>query len=260
MAAALGGVVAALVVLSATAFAWERDPPGPDVRLLATLEGMAQRPCAQVEIVGLRGHGDPPGPGTDVAALARILLERLDSGGRVDVFGLPYDQGPGPFGLPLSLARDIPPAATALRVYIERRVRACPSERILMIGQSEGAAVAHWAYPAVSDRVSGVVLLGDPLRLPATRYGVDFGAGGIGQLVGWLELDPLSLRVRDRIGDGGRNLRSYCLPHDHVCGFDPLDGHRDTHLDYRANPAPERASERVLDLAADFLIHSLAAR
>jgi hypothetical protein len=253
-------VVVALLLLSGIAIAWARNPPGPDVRLLATVGAAAQRPCARVEIIGLRGHGDPPGPGADVSALARMLLERLGPQGALEVFGFPYEQGPSLHDLPLSVARDIPPAATAVRVYVERRARACPNERMLIVGQSEGAAVAHWAYPEVSDRVAGVVLLGDPLRLPSTRYDVDLGAAGDGQLVGWLELDPLSLRFRDRISDGGRNVRSYCLPHDQVCGFNLFDGHRDTHLDYRANTAPERGGERVLDRAADFLMSSLAAR
>src|SRR5712692_5203509 len=69
------------LMLTVGAFVWLRNPPQPDPSLLRKVEASAHRPCAQIEIVGLRGNGDTlaawSGAGADVAALANILTARV---------------------------------------------------------------------------------------------------------------------------------------------------------------------------------------
>jgi hypothetical protein len=122
---------------------------------------------------------------------------------------------------------------------------------------SEEAAVAHWAYPGIADKVAAMVLLGDPLHLPSAVYSVDLGNRHYGQLLLSLAFDPLSLRFRDRISGGHPRVRSYCLPHDPVCGFNPLDRHPSTHLEYRNNPPGAHGGPGVLDLAVDFVLQAV---
>jgi hypothetical protein len=127
---------------------------------------------------------------------------------------------------------------------------------LVVVGQSEGAAVAHWAYPKVESRITAMVLLGDPLHDPRARYDVDLGNEHYGQLMISLALDPPRLRFKDRIPAGAARVRSFCLPHDQVCGFNPFDRQPSAHLTYRDNsPGPKQMG--VLDCAAEFIIRSI---
>jgi hypothetical protein len=249
--AALLGVTGALV------WAWYPSPPDPG--LISRVQLSAQRPCVEMEVVGLRGHGDVlsawSGAGADTWALTAILRLRL--GTQVELFGLPYEQGPDLTGLPISAARDIRPAAAVLEAYVNRRAAACPTEHLVVIGQSEGAAVAHWAYPEIARKVDAVVLLGDPLHVASAPYDEDLGNAPPGQMVVWLALEHPSLNGGDPIHQSAQRVRSYCLPHDQVCGFSFFDRHHDTHLEYRHNPPAGPGGDSVLDLAASFVTDSL---
>jgi membrane protein YdbS with pleckstrin-like domain len=52
-------------------------------------------------------------------------------------------------------------------------------------------------------------------------------------------------------------IRSYCLPHDYVCGMNLLDRHPNTHTTYRDNPVAPGFSLGVLDRAAEFIVARL---
>ncbi len=257
----LAGAIAFVLVLTVGAFVWLRNPPRPDPSLLRSVEASAHRPCSQIEIIGLRGYGDTlaawSGSGADVFALTAKLKARI-SAQSLELYGLPYEQGSSPFGLPLFVPRDIPPAAAVLSAYVDARSAACPNERLVVIGQSEGAAVTHWAYAEVATKVAAVVLLGDPLHLPGATYNETLSQNGYGQIVVWLAFDPFTLSFHDRIVSGVRNVKSYCLPHDQVCDSDPLDAHSNTHLDYRLNEPSEGGGRGVLDRAAAFVSALLA--
>jgi hypothetical protein len=123
----------------------------------------------------------------------------------------------------------------------------------VVVGQSEGAAVAHWAYPDIAARVVAVVLTGDPLRVGGD-YDEDLGAVGIGMLSAWMSFDFKAVRMHDRMGKGSGRVRSYCLPHDRVCAFNPFDLGSSSHLDYRHNPPGAHGGKGVLDRAADFIL------
>jgi hypothetical protein len=247
----LAGVITILV----GTLNWNRNQSQPSRRLVAIVDAAALRPCAEVELIGLRGQGDRldgrAPAGDDVTALYRTLTARWAGTVRSELYPLPYEQGTLP--LALSVAGDIPPAATALARYVGRRAEACPTTKLVIAGQSEGAAVAHWAYPDIIGRVAAIVLMGDPLRM-AADYDEDLGAVGIGMLSPWMSFDLRTVRLRDRIGPGQGRVRSYCLPHDRVCAFNPFDLRPSAHLDYRRNPRGSRGGSGVLDRAADFVL------
>jgi pimeloyl-ACP methyl ester carboxylesterase len=224
---------------------------------------MAVRPCSWLQIVGVRGHGDPPTEtGHDVRALVTRLQTRLGPAGLADVVPFPYEQGPDVGAVPLSVPRDVSAGARALEQYVDRRSAACPGERLVVIGQSEGAAVAHLALPRIGDAVRAAVLLGDPLHLSGAPYNANLGPTPNGALTPWLGLgidisgrkwtDPVPNRLAWKV-------MSYCLPHDQVCGLNLLDRAPNAHLDYRMNPTVPGNRVAVLDLAVSFLLPKIGA-
>jgi hypothetical protein len=252
--------VLSLPILAGLWLAWVRMPESSDPWLSGLIGRTADRPCSEVEVVGLRGHNDPleewEGAGADVQALTAVLRQRLQGQHSAELFGFPYRQARDTFGLPLRVGRNVPPSAQLLRDYIERRSRQCPTTRLVVVGQSEGAAIAHWAYPEIESRITAMVLLGDPLHDPRANYAVDLGNRHHGQLTISLALDPLRFRFKDRIPAGAARVRSFCLPHDQVCGLNPFDREPSAHIRYRENsPGPDHLG--LLDRAAEFIVRSI---
>ncbi len=125
--------------------------------------------CATVLVVGLRGNGDTTdhdhGMGGDAWAVAERIGVMLS--GRLDAafVGVPYNTGPW-----WRVGGHIESAKMALSWYLADRHRKCPTERLTLIGQSEGAAVAHLILPAVGSQLAVAVLLADPLRVANSAY------------------------------------------------------------------------------------------
>jgi hypothetical protein len=200
-------------------------------------------------IVGLRGHGDPVDAGLGMGADALAVAERVASrvAGHYDVAmaGFPYVSGPR-----WRIRHHIRAGALALRAFLDGRPRDA-HERLILIGQSQGAAVLHLALPGLGDRFAAAVLLADPLRVArgpcddlATPHGgilANVLLGPLGGLGPAREVIPESMAAR---------VRSFCLPGDPVCEADlaALRGRRrgDVHTSYRLN------RESIADRAADF--------
>jgi hypothetical protein len=231
---------------------WLRSPVSPTSGLVDAADAHARGPCPPVELVGLRGAGDPLSgshqAGDDVFAFWRVLDAALMRKGIADseLYPLPYEQAPRVAGGAVLIPHDITAGATLLAQYIGARRTRCRQSRLVVAGQSEGAAIVHWAYPRVGPHVDAVVLFGDPLRMPGAKYDRSLAAVGppsLGSLVALMDTDPLAARVMDPIPSEARNVRSYCLPADPVCGFGLT--YPGSHLSYRTNRA-------LLDSAAAF--------
>lgn len=253
-----GVVVVLLVLVTAGWFAWVKKPSAPSAALQATLQTLANRPCAGLQIVGVRGHSDPSTEvGPDVSVLIRLLKARLGQENQTDVVSLPYEQGPNLGIVPLWVPRDITNGARTLEDYLRIRAAVCRGEPRVVLAQSEGAGLAHLAFPHVAEWVQATVLLGDPLHLSSAPYDENLGPTSNGSLVPWMGMgidvgrrtwaDPVPTGVASRI-------RSYCLPHDHVCSQDFFDRRRSAHLEYRTNPVVAGFGRGVLDLAVDFVV------
>jgi len=208
--------------------------------------------CAAVLVVALRGIGDPvdrdQGMGADTLPVVDRIRARL--GGRLALAaaGFPYDTGPA-----WRVVDHVRSAAGELGAYLASRRRRCPGERLVLVGQSEGAAVIHLALPATGDQLAAVVLLADPARVAGAPYDTAVGRhdgvlarvllGGWGGLLGGGVRDDVPASMASRV-------RSYCLPGDAVCDADPARAlpalHSHVHSSYRRNPGG------VADAAADF--------
>jgi len=254
-------VVGLVVLVIAGWFIWVRQSSAPSPTLQATLRELASRPCAALQVVGVRGHSDPATDvGPDVRALILRLEARLGQDSHTDVVSLPYEQGPTLGIVPLWVPRDVSDGARTLEEYLQDRIAVCGAEPRVVIAQSEGAGLAHLAFPHIAERVQAIVLLGDPLHLSSAPYNENLGPTSNGSLLPWMGLG-IDLERRtwaDPVRPGlSSRIRSYCLPHDHVCSQDFFDRQRSAHLEYRKNPVVAGSGQGVLDLAVDFIVARL---
>jgi len=229
-----------VVGLLAGTIVWLRQPVSPSASVLARVGRDAQRPCSSLEIIGLRGAGDQfvgtHRSGDDVYAFWLALRSAL--AGRAaplpELYPLPYEQAPHVLGFPALIAHDITAGSGLLTRYATARRERCMATKIVVVGQSEGAAVVHWAYPAISHDVNAVLLFGDPMRFPGASYEQDLGARGVptfGLLLALMDFNPRTGSFEDPIPSDSSLVRSYCLQGDPVCGFNT--SYPGSHLSYR---------------------------
>jgi hypothetical protein len=131
-----------------------------------------------------------------------------------------------------------------------------------LIGQSEGAAVAHLTLPSVGSHLAAAVLLADPLRVANSAYDAINGThhGILTHLLlgAWGAVGP----VRDVVpASMTTQVRSYCLQDDPVCDPSPATLWQrvkgiDVHTTYRYNP--NCVADRAASFAASRLLPNLA--
>lgn len=211
--------------------------------------------CAPVLIVGLRGNGDVASAGHGMGDDSWAVAERVENAlaGRLGMsaMGFPYDPGP-----PWRLGGHVRAAVAGLAAFAADRHSRCQAERLLLIGQSEGAATVHLTLARLGSQVASAVLLADPLRVGGSAYD-DLGDHDDGLLVNVLlgsqgglgpvqDVIPAALTSR---------VRSYCLSADPVCDANPanLAGRlrTDVHTTYRFDPGG------IADRAAAFAVMHL---
>jgi hypothetical protein len=198
-----GAAPAALLVLVAAATVLATDP----APAAATMP-----PCTAVLVLGLRGSGDglaaDGGMGADVNAVVRLLAARLAGRVAFASAGYPYDTGPV-----WRVADHVTAGSRELRADLAVRHRRCPEERLVAIGQSEGAAVLHLTLPGIGPQLAAAVLMADPARVAGAPY--DRSAGPHDGVLVRALLGPAA---RDSVPPAlvGR-VRAFCLTGDPVC-------------------------------------------
>jgi hypothetical protein len=174
--------------------------------------------------------------GDDSWAVAERVENALAGRLAMSAIGFPYDPGP-----PWRLGGHVRAAAAGLAAFAADRHSRCPAERLLLIGQSEGAATVHLTLARLGSQLAAAVLLADPLRVAGSAYD-DLGVHEDGLLVhvllgAWGGLGPVQDVVPAALTP---RVRSYCLAADPVCAATPanLAGRlrTDVHTTYRFNP------------------------
>ena len=221
--------------------------------------------CPDVLILGLRGHGDPVTVtnasgqrenfmGDDVTALVNdyITPALTANGWSVAHDGIPYttidafSEATNPGSLTTAIQQS--------RHLIVHARDECPDSAIMLIGQSEGAAILH--QMALSVPYAVAVLLGDPLHQPDQSYNwnhLNNNGNGLmydGWLATWhvltaiLQLEGLPGPAKPVPNPVPFPAESFCLSHDPIGGGAGLD--RTVHTTYRFNV------EGVLTAASQF--------
>ncbi|MFI5776518.1 cutinase family protein [Nocardia sp. NPDC051570] len=128
--------------------------------------------CAAVDVVVARGTGEPGYLGSEVGdPLYGVLQDRLPMSTSAYRVNYPAD---------LTDADSIGDGSADLVAHLARQAAACPDQRFVLVGYSQGAAVVHTALGTgvtadvpgavrmdgdLGARVAVVLLFGDPMRL-----------------------------------------------------------------------------------------------
>lgn len=193
--------------------------------------------CPQLEIIGARGTGQPPGLGIILTPLARQITQQVPQTVRT----IPLDY-PATFNYASSVRQGV----AEVRRVMTATAAQCADTRFILLGYSQGADVmgdalaggAGWdggsALPAdLASRVSAVLLFGDPTFTAGEPFNVTDGRAsgifprGTGQLSAFADRIQSYCNVNDRFCQRGTSLAA--------------------HLDYRAvlGQATQFAVERV---------------
>jgi hypothetical protein len=149
--------------------------------LLPVPGASAAGPCTDVEIVGLRGSGEPLDAskhdmGSLVGPVADALASQLSEGATVGFYGVPYPAGEASLTTTLSRSyfRSKDQGVSDLKTYVVERIAACPATKLVVMGYSQGAHAAGDmladAGSDITDRVAALVMFGDPRFNPEADY------------------------------------------------------------------------------------------
>ncbi|WP_024804645.1 cutinase family protein [Nocardia sp. BMG51109] len=179
--------------------------------------------CAEVDVVVARGTGEPGYLGTEVGdPLFGALLDRSPVG----LSGYPVN-----YPADLTDVFSVGKGSADLVAHLANQAAACPDQRFVLAGYSQGAAVVHTALGTgitqgipgavrmdgdLGGRVSSVLLFGDPMRL-----------------IGWNVPDPYLGRTAN-----------YCAAGDPICGAG-IDFGAHTTYDTFVGAAADFAVERM---------------
>ncbi|MFB9450043.1 cutinase family protein [Dactylosporangium vinaceum] len=190
----------------------------------ARAAGPAQ--CGDVLFVGAAGSGES-GMGAEVTAVYSALKANA-KGRTVTAYALPYRAAPV---LPTMIypgvgafMESLIGGEGTLNTFLFDRARQCPGERLVLAGFSQGAMVIHRSMQIlgslVTDRIDGIVLIGDGDRLPGDDGQMLGSAGsrakGVGQ---WYP--QFSLANGQKLGAIGGRVFSLCNALDIVCDHQP---------------------------------------
>jgi hypothetical protein len=190
--------------------------------------------CADVVILGLRGHGESASPSADygIGAQNRAVADRLavklrSEGHSVTIEPILYAQEHVPTIDFFYHAWEAPNDQfyvynqRIINALIDKRRNECPLSKLAIIAYSEGAWHVHSYAGSIIPIANVTILLGDLLHRPTVDYNrqpSDHSAGG--RLLIPSEPDPIPPDRWSRVG-------SYCLPHDIACTNDlSIDAHQ----------------------------------
>jgi cutinase-like protein len=158
------------------------------------------RGCPEVYFVGVRGSGQPPGVGDQVADLYDQFVANVEAS--TELVALDYPASEGQFGDPSVYTTSVEAGAVALPPALD--ALPCPAASVVLAGYSQGAHVITLADVGAVD---AVVLLASPVFDPTD----DSMKSG--------DFDPVMGGIIDRVPVGalaGRTMQ-VCLRGDPVC-------------------------------------------
>ncbi|MBF6327860.1 cutinase family protein [Nocardia transvalensis] len=152
--------------------------------------------CAAVDVVVARGTQEPGYLGSEVGdPLFAMLRDRLPMSASAYRVNYPAD---------LTNAYSMGMGSADLVAHVAGRAAACPGQRFVLVGYSQGAAVVHTALgTGATEGVPGAVRMDGDL---AARVAVVLLFGDPLRLIGWTVPDAYLWRTGN-----------YCTPGDPVC-------------------------------------------
>ena len=101
-------------------------------------------PCTDVQIVGLRGSGEPLTDttldmGTLIGEIAVRIISRAPHGTTVSTYGIPYPAAGAITVVTDTYWNSVFEGSTELTAYLKAGISACPNTRLVVAGYSQGA-------------------------------------------------------------------------------------------------------------------------
>ncbi|XVQ86457.1 cutinase family protein [Microbispora siamensis] len=182
--------------------------------------------CTSVNVVGLRGSGEPfdkySGMGPANWAAYEKIHDRIPDARHT---GIPYQAvAITPDALKVIAAdywESIDFGSLILNRYLDQEIDRCPAQRIILLGYSQGAHLVgdmlpkYWVDEKFRSHIAAVVLFGDPRfnpDSPIDRENTSSKLMGI-----WPSFNFSSPRIVSSAWFG--NTRSYCSDGDWICNF-----------------------------------------
>lgn len=203
-------------------------------------------PCQDVMFIGVRGSGETPTDGqygmggessiawqqyrNETAGLSAAAMSIDYPSAQVTTLASPYSSA--------QFFRSIDTGVEKLASVLAERSQACPTERYVLSGKSQGAIVVHRAMvdvtaspeayaPDLADRIDGVIAIADPDRVP-DEDGSAFGTSangaehyGISYQAPWIagnRYRPTTATISHHWEHADR-WHSVCNAGDSVCDF-----------------------------------------
>jgi PKD repeat protein len=189
----------------------------------ADSEALAQSvPCTDVRVVGLRGSGEGYdagdfGMGKLLGSVYKMILARAPATTTISAHGIPYKAVA--VGWPhietLQYSQSVRDGRDKLETYLTEIASACPDQKIVLLGYSQGAHVigntlANGRMPStVTSKIAAIAFFGDPKFNSSASYARGTFEPGVNGL--------LSARPLSELASVAELLRSYCRGLDIVC-------------------------------------------
>ena len=144
---------------------------------------VADQVCADVALLTVRGSGEQVNQAPQVDQAASTLASSLPMTSTYRVISVPYQAVPIDVGNVTALDNSINQGVAIVHNVVRQLVANCPKQQIVLIGFSQGSAVADLSLAGLQqqvdaatnkplgDWVTHVTLLADPLRMPG--HGID---------------------------------------------------------------------------------------
>lgn len=161
--------------------------------------------CAQVQVVGARGTGEPSGFGYLLGPIATYVQSNARQ--TVGLYALPY---PADFPYAQSEAEGV----YLLENYLRTEAKACPSQTFVLLGYSQGAqvvadALSSGVLNSLASKVVAITGFGDPTFNSAESFDAGSYTHGVNGLLGARPSGALKLFAT--------KLQSYCNGTDGIC-------------------------------------------
>ena len=187
--------------------------------------------CPDVEVVTVRGQGEPAGPGWVMGPIVDTLQQQLPDG--VSSYPLPYAAGQ-------DLVANVNEGIGLLVRHLGQKSTQCPGTQYVVIGFSLGALVVGEAFARPASRYPGVVKTAIPKRvdphlvaaimLGDARFN-SHGPEAAGTF--WPGVDALNARPANSFARWGDHVRNICNAQDGICqNILPTQSTELAHQDY----------------------------
>lgn len=173
--------------------------------LLASASTPPTNSCAQVMLIGARGTGEPQGFGY----LLGPIVSQVQSAARptVSTYALPYPASADFYNSEMQ-------GIIKLEQYLAAQSQACPAQRFVLLGYSQGAQVMGYAMQSptltqLASRISAITFFGDPNFNPTELYDAGSYNHRVAGIAGARANGALSLYAP--------HIRNYCNGNDGIC-------------------------------------------